>query len=172
MKLTVRETVIFGLLGAMMFASKVLMDALPNIHLLSMFTILFTRVYRKKALYPILIFVLLTGLYGGFGLWWIPFLYLWPLLWAAALLLPVKGNRTKQVILSAALCSAHGFLYGTLYAPAQALLFGLDFNGMLAWIAAGLGFDMLHGISNFCTGLLIVPLGDLLHRLNRGLNGR
>ena len=53
MKLTVKETVTFGMLGALMYASKVLMDWMPNIHLLGVLVIAFTAVYRKKALYPI-----------------------------------------------------------------------------------------------------------------------
>ena len=34
MKLSVREIAVFGMLGALMYASKVLMEALPNVHLL------------------------------------------------------------------------------------------------------------------------------------------
>lgn len=45
----------------MMFTSKLLMEGLPNIHLIGMFTALLTVVYRKRALYPIYIFVFLTG---------------------------------------------------------------------------------------------------------------
>ena len=59
-------------------------------------------------------------------------------------------------------CAAHGFLYGTLYAPAQALLYGLNFKGMIAWIVAGLPFDCLHGVSNFFCGMLILPIVSLL----------
>ena len=55
MKLTIREIAVFGMLGALMYASKMLMEVLPNIHLLGVFTIAFTVVYRKKALYPIYI---------------------------------------------------------------------------------------------------------------------
>ena len=62
MKLTVRETAIFGMLGALMYASKMIMEFAPNIHLLGVFTIAFTVVYRKKALYPIYIFILLLGI--------------------------------------------------------------------------------------------------------------
>ena len=58
--------------------------------------------------------------------------------------------------------AAHGFLYGTLYAPSQALLFGLSFEGMIAWIVAGFPWDVLHGISNFFCGLLIVPIISIL----------
>ena len=62
-------------------------------------------------------------------------------------------------------CSAHGFLFGILYAPAQAILYGLDFKGMIAWIIAGFPFDCIHGISNFFSGILIVPLISILTML-------
>ena len=58
MKLTIRETVVFGMLGALMYASKMIMEIAPNVHLLGVFIIAFTVVYRKKALYPIYIFIL------------------------------------------------------------------------------------------------------------------
>ncbi|MBD5080228.1 MAG: hypothetical protein HDT44_00480, partial [Ruminococcaceae bacterium] len=55
-------------------------------------------------------------------------------------------------------CGLHGIAFGTLYAPAQALLFGFSFKQTLAWIASGFPFDVIHGVSNVCAGLLILPL--------------
>lgn len=154
------------MLGALMYASKVIMEVVPNVHLLGVFTISLTVVYRAKALYPIYIFVFLTGLFNGFATWWIPYLYLWTLLWGGAMLLPKNIPSKAQPIVYMLLCSAHGFLYGTLYAPAQALLFGLSFKGMIAWIIAGLPWDCVHGISNFFCGMLIVPLIKILRAGN------
>ena len=57
MKLNLKESVIFGMLGAVMYASKLIMEVLPNIHLIGVFIVAITVVYRKKALYPIYIFV-------------------------------------------------------------------------------------------------------------------
>ena len=157
----------FGMLGALMFASKIIMEALPNIHLLGMFTVVFTAVYRKKALYPIYIFVLLTGVYAGFNAWWVPHLYLWTLLWGAVMLIPRRLPDRFYYPILVVLCALHGFLYGTLYAPAQAIMFGLSFEGMIAWIISGLPFDAIHGVSNFFTGFLILPLCKLLERVER-----
>ncbi len=163
MKLKLKEAVIFGMLGAVMYASKVLMDLFPNIHLIGVFIVAITVVYRKKALYPIYIFVFLTGLLGGFSMWWIPYLYIWTVLWAVAMLLPKNIPPKATPIIYAIVCSLHGFLYGVIYAPAQALMFGLDFKGMVAWIAAGLPYDLIHGVSNFISGLiLIVPIISIL----------
>jgi hypothetical protein len=67
------------------------------------------------------------------------------------------------------ICAAHGFLYGTLYAPAQALLYGLSFKGMVAWIIAGFPFDCIHGVSNFFCGILIVPIIKTLRFAERSM---
>lgn len=155
------------MLGAMMYASKLIMELLPNVHLLGVFTIAITVVYRKKALYPIYLYVFLNGLFAGFATWWIPYLYLWTVLWGATMLLPKNMPKKIQPIVYMCLCAAHGFLYGTLYAPAQAILFGLDFKGMIAWIIAGLPWDMVHGISNFFCGILIVPIITVLRQAEK-----
>ena len=165
MKLTVRETAIFGMLGAVMYASKMLMEMAPNIHLLGVFTMAFTIVYRKKALYPIYTYVLLNGIFSGFATWWIPYLYVWTVLWAVTMVLPKRLPKKVQPFVYMMVNMCHGFLFGVLYAPAQAILFGLNFKSMIAWIVAGLPFDITHGISNFICGMLIVPLVQLLRRL-------
>lgn len=167
MKPTTREIAVFAMLGAAMFASKIIMELTPNVHLIGVFIVSFTVVYRKKALYPIYIYVLLTGMFYGFAAWWIPYLYIWTALWGAVMLLPTNIPRKIQPLVYMAVCSAHGFLYGTLYAPAQAILYGLSFQKMIAWIIAGLPFDCIHGISNFICGILIVPVISVLKLAER-----
>ena len=93
--LSVHEITVFAMLGAMMFCSKLLMEWAPNVHFIALFIITFTVVYRAKALVPIYIFVLLTGVYGGFNLWWIPYLYIWLPLWGAAMLLPRRMPMSR-----------------------------------------------------------------------------
>ena len=165
MKLSVKELAVFGMLGTLMCISKYVMEFLPNMHLLAIFTVAFTVVFRKKALYPIYIFVFLIGLFSGFSVWWLPYLYIWAVLWGAVMLIPKNINPKIAPFVYIAVCSLHGFLYGTIYAPAQALLFGLDFKGMIAWIVAGLPFDMVHGFSNLILGVLIVPIIKVLNKL-------
>ena len=167
MKLTVRETAIFGMLGALMYVSKLLMEFAPNIHLLGVFTMAFTLVYRKKALYPIYIYVLLNGFFSGFATWWIPYLYLWTVLWGITMLLPTKMPKAIRPFVYMTVNACHGFLFGVLYAPAQAILFGLSWKGMIAWIVAGLPFDFVHGVSNFFCATLIVPIVYVLRRLEQ-----
>ena len=163
--LTVREIAVFAMLGALMYCTKVAMEVLPNIHLLGTFIMTFTVVYRKKALVPIYVYVFMDGLFSGFSMWWIPYLYIWTALWGATMLLPRDMPKKVACIVYPAVCCAHGILFGTLYAPAQALLFHLSFSQTLAWIAAGIPFDLIHGVSNLAAGVLVLPLYKALGKV-------
>lgn len=163
-KTNIKEIAVFSMLGAMMYASKLVMDFLPNIHLIGVFVVAITLVYRVKALYPIYIFVFLTGMFSGFGYWWIAYLYIWTILWFFIMLIPKRTPKKLLAVLCIALCGLHGFLYGVFFAPVQALIFDLSFEATLTWIAAGFGFDMIHGISNLLCGVMIMPIAAVLKR--------
>lgn len=166
MKLSVKELCLFSMLGTLMYTSKVLLEFLPNVHLLATFTIAYTLHFRKKALYPIYIYVFILALFNGFSLWVLPHLYLWTILWGCVMLIPTHYSQVKTQIICTILCGLHGFLYGTLYTPAQALLFGLSFKGMITWIIAGLPWDLVHGISNLCVSILITPLTKIFKQIH------
>lgn len=168
MKLKTKEIAVFAMLGALMYISKLIMEVAPNVHLLGTFVIAFTLVYGKKALYPIYTYVLLNGIFAGFATWWIPYLYIWTVLWGVVMLLPKKMPSKIRPLVYMCVCAAHGFLFGTLYAPAQAILFGLNFEGMVAWIIAGLPWDFVHGVSNFFCGILIMPIVRILRIAEQG----
>lgn len=165
--LTTRELAVFALLGCMMFVSKLITEGLPNIHLLGMLTVSYTLVYRQKALIPIYVYVFLNGLYAGFNMWWVPYLYIWALLWAATMLLPKKLPKKAGAVVYPLLCGLHGLLFGTLYAPAQALMFGLSFENTIRWIVAGLPWDAVHAVGNLVAGLLTLPTVAVLKRLEK-----
>ena len=113
---------------------------------------------------------MLNGAYAGFSLWWVPYLYIWAVLWGVTMLLPKKMPKAVAAVVYPLVCCLHGAMFGVLYAPAQAMLFGLDFRGMLAWIAAGFVFDITHAIGNFAVGLLIYPMATVLRRLKNSLH--
>lgn len=151
-----------------MFVSKLLMEGFPNFHLIAVFTIAFTVVYRVKALVPIYVFVFLTGLYAGFSVWWPPYLYLWTVLWGVTMLLPKKMPEWLAPVVYCLVAGLHGLSYGTLYSPYQAIAFHLSFRQTLAWIAAGFfPWDVMHAVGNVSLGVLIVPLILLLKKLNK-----
>ena len=167
MKLKVKEIAVFGMLGALMYASKRLMELLPNIHLIGVLIVAMTVVYRAKALYPIYIFVFVTGLFSGFATWWLPYLYIWTVLWAMVMFLPKNMPKKAEPIIYMLVCALHGIIYGILYAPVQALIMGLDFEATITWIITGLPWDGIHAVSNFICGILIVPIISVLRRAEK-----
>ena len=117
-----------------------------------------TDVYGKKALYPVYAFVFLTGLLAGFSTWWLPYLYIWFVLWAGVMLVPHNVNPRLKTVIYMIICAVHGFSYGILYAPVHMLFYGMDLKAITAWVIAGLPWDMVHGVSNFFCTILSVPI--------------
>lgn len=155
------------MLGALMFLSDVFMDFLPNIHFVGLLSVLYTVVYRAKALIPIYVYIAILGVTSGYATWWMPYLYTWAVLWGMAMLVPKNAPPLAAKIAYPVMCSLHGFLFGIIYAPGQALLFGYDLEMTIAWIMAGISFDIIHGISNFAAGLLVYPLSRILIKLEK-----
>lgn len=161
------DIAVCAMLGAIMFCSKIFLEFLPNIHLLAMFILVFTVVYRAKALIAIYVFVAITGVYAGFALWWIPYLYIWTVLWAAVMLLPKNMPKKIAVPVYIIVCALHGLLYGILYSPFQAVAFGLDLKGTISWIIAGLPYDLIHGVGNAVSATLALPLITAIKKVTK-----
>ena len=71
----------------MLFGLQVALRLLPNIEVVSLLIVLFALHFRHRTLFMIYIFVLLEGLVYGFGIWWVSYLYVWTILYLAAILL-------------------------------------------------------------------------------------
>ena len=169
--LTVREMVLFAMFGALMTASDYVMNVLPNVHLVGVMIVVLTVVYRWKALYPLYVYVLLIGLIEGIGLWWLPYLYIWTVLWGMTMLLPRRMPRWLAPIAYSLVCALHGFGFGFLWLPSQMLLMHFSWNMALAWWTSGfLTADLFHGIGNLVGSLLIVPLVTLIRKLDGHVN--
>lgn len=163
---SIRDMVLLGMFGALLFAAKQVFEPLPNIHPVAMLIMVITVVYRVKGLIPLYIFILIQGLYAGFSVWWVPYLYIWTFVWALTMLIPQKLPKKYLAVIYPAVCAFCGLTYGTLYAPTQALMFGYDFPTTLKWIATGFPWDCLHAAGNLGMGLLVLPLSELLKKLN------
>ena len=161
MKLNLRQIALFGMLGALTFGAKVAMAGLPNIEPVSLMVMLFAVVFGWKGLYPVYLYVLMEMILYPVGYWNLNYLYVWAILFLLALLL----RRLKNPIWWALVSGLFGTAFGLLCAPVYMITFGSVSYGIRWWIA-GLPFDALHGVGNFCIALvLFVPLRKLLSRL-------
>ena len=157
-----------GLMVAMIEACKLCMQALPNIELTSFLLILFALRFGWLTLFVVPVFTLIEGLIYGFGLWWVMYLYAWPLL--------VLAVRPFRQIDSAFFFAVFSGVFGLLFGPLCAVpYFFIGFAGggvtqgltqMFAWWVAGIPFDLMHGVSNFFIMLALYrPMSRMLVRL-------
>lgn len=165
-RLDLRHLIIFPMFAAIQFGSKQLLEALPNVELVSTLTMVYTLVYRKWALIPLYLYAFLQGIFWGFPLWWVPYLYVWTVLWGITMLLPKKLPPKWGVPVYAGVCALFGVVYGTLWAPFHVLAYGHgNWKILLPWIVSGLPWDAVHALGNLALGTLIVPLSALLRSL-------
>ena len=163
-----RETVIFAMLGAVMFVGDIAFEWAENIHPVTMLLVTYTAVYRKKGIIPFWIYFTLQAIFFG-GLWLVPYAYIFPLVWLCALLVPENLDKAKKQVFYTLICTFFGIAFGTLYAPWHVLVFmkSTSLTKMLAWIASGFPADILHACGNFAASFLILPLARLIKKMNK-----
>ena len=161
-------TLVLGaLFGALLHISQIVLAGLPNIELVSLLIIVWTRVFRWGAVPGISVFILLQGLLYGFGIYWISYLYIWFILWGIVMLIPCRPTPPLLRVGGWALLSgAYGFAFGAMTAIPWFFIGGP--SAALAYWMAGLVFDAPHAGGNFVFALILaVPLIDALGKIGR-----
>lgn len=156
-----RDIVLCALLGALLLVAQVALAVLPNIELVSLLVILYTQLFKKKALAAIYLFALLEGLVYGFGVWWIVYLYVWPVLALIAYLF----RRNTSVLMWAVISGIFGLCFGAMCAIPYFIIGGI--YGGFSYFIAGIPFDLLHCGGNIVVMLLLYrPLRAALEKLD------
>jgi len=156
-RLTVRELAELALLCALTVAGKEVMSVLPNIHPVTVLFLLGVLVYGWKAMYVAVGFAVIEIALYGFGLWTVNYLYIWPLLVAAAM--PFRGSRSP--LFWGAFGGIYGLSFGALCAIPYFFIGGWQMA--LSYWVAGIPFDLLHCAANavLCF-VLLMPLYRLV----------
>lgn len=160
------ELLITSILGALIFAAKVAMAALPNIEPVTLLLVLSTLCFGASAFISCGIYIVLEGLFYGFSTWWIPYLYAWPLL----VLLTLLFRRRKSPFFWAIFSAVYGFLFGFMFLPVNYFVYGMANNPELVtlYILNDIPFNALHAVGNFVTVLFLLP--PLCKGLNAALS--
>ena len=159
--LALGETVLFGMLGALMFALQVVMASLPNIEPVSLLVMLFAVTFGWKSLYCIYTFVIMEILFHGIGLWNINYLYIWTVLAAAAIFLRKMEPTLGWAILS----GVFGLCFGALCGIVDIFIGGFGYAAA-KWVS-GIPFDLLHCGGNIAMTLILwKPLRKLLRSMH------
>lgn len=157
LSVTVRDITMIGVMIAVIEVCKVTMASLPNIELTTFWIIMFTLFLGTKSIFAIPVFILIEGTIWGFGLWWIMYLYIWPLL----ALLAWIFRKQESIWFWSILSCVFGLMFGLLSAiPYFFIGFGNGgmrgaFSAVFSYWIAGIPFDITHGVSNFVLMLVL-----------------
>ena len=151
-KFSALEITVLSLMGALIFAAKFALASLPNININAVLIILTAVFFGWKALYSVGIYVMLEGLIFGFQIWWVSYVFIWPLLVVVAVLL----RRNRSALLWAVVAGFWGLAFGPLmYVPYFCIMGG--WKGYFAMWIAGIPYDLIHAAGNFVLTLVLYP---------------
>lgn len=166
------EITTLAMMGALIFAVKLALSGIPNIQLNAPLIILTTVFFGWKALCSVAIYVLLEGLFFGFHVYWVSYVFIWPLLVVLAMFLRrLDLFQGEKAALPWAVAAAFwGLLFGPLmYIPWFCIMGGWE--GYFAMWIAGIPFDLTHAAGNFVFTLVLYwPLYKVLAALTARQN--
>lgn len=164
-KIKTRDIAIVGVMIATLEAVKQALVVIPNVELVTLLIVLYALVFGKRIYYAIPAFVLIEGCLHGFGIWWIMYLYIWPLL----AFLTRLFRKQSSPLFWAIFTGAFGLLFGALCAIPYFFIDG--WHGAFVWWVAGIPYDILHAVSNAVLCLVLFqPLYQVLKRLELQLH--
>ena len=164
LKLTTKDITLIGLMVAIIEVCKVIMKDLPNIELTTVWVIMFTLYFWKKIIYVIPTFIIIEGAMFGFGMWWIMYLYLWPLL----ALVTWTFRKNNSAWFWAMIAGIFGLFFGFFGSFPYVITSGLYVA--FTWWIQGIPWDITHAIANFTLMLVLYrPIRQVMNHVNNML---
>lgn len=149
-----------AVLAALMIVLQMAMSGIPNVEPVTLLVILTACYFGPRALLAVAVFVLAQGMIYGFHIWWINYLYVWPILVLITLLL----RRWSHPLLWTVVAGFYGLLFGTLCSIPYFITGGMGAG--IAYIIQGIPYDLAHCIGNVVlVGLLFKPLDFVMQRI-------
>ncbi len=160
----VRKITRIAFLSAILYVSKVVLEFIPNVELISLLVILFALVYGKEVFLIIAVFNLFEFIQWGPGTWWVSYLYVWPFLGLITLLL--KNLIKEEFLVWSVVSGIFGLIFGALFAL---VYIPIDGAYALSYWISGLPWDVWHAVWNF---VLMMILGKPLYFLLKKIGVR
>lgn len=168
--ISIKDITYVGLMLALIEVCKTALSFLPNIELTSFWIIMFMLYMGGKTYVVIPAFILFEGCIYGFGLWWLMYLYAWPLLAFVTWLF----RRQDSVVFWSVVSSVFGLLFGALCSIPYffiGMLSGGVRTGLimqLNWWIAGIPWDIVHGVGNFVLMFVLYkPVSNVMKRFKK-----
>lgn len=166
-KSTAYDVALVGLMVAFIEVCKVAMMNIPNVEMTTFLLVMFTLFFGKLVLLVVPVFILIEGVMFGFGLWWVMYLYVWPLL----VLVTWVFRKQESVWFWSIVAGAFGLLYGFFCSFPYFFIGAVDggfaggFSMAFSWWIAGVPWDLVHGAANFAIMLVLYkPMRTILQK--------
>ncbi|MBQ7296115.1 MAG: hypothetical protein IJW86_08000 [Clostridia bacterium] len=161
------DVALVALMVAVIEVCKFAMIGLPNISLTAFWLVLFSKHFGNKVYYVVPVFTLLEGIVFGFNLWWISYLYAWPVL----VLITRIFRHNDSAVIWAVISGIFGLSFGALCAIPY-IFTAVDLKSGLAyavsWWISGIPWDITHCVGNFVLMMLLYkPLGSVMQNLQK-----
>ncbi len=148
---SIQDIAQIGIMVAVIEVSKFALSGLPNIELTSFWMIMFTLLFGWKIVAVVPVFILLEGAFYGVHLWWIMYLYAWPLL----VMITWLFRKNTSALIWAIISGTFGLCFGALCSIPYFVI-GASTGGVAAgiraaftWWVAGIPWDFVHCAGNF-----------------------
>lgn len=167
-RISINDIAIVGVMVAIIEVCKVCLLFLPNVELTSFWLIMSGIHFGKKSAFIVPCFILIEGMLYGFGLWWIMYLYAWPILVFVAYVFRKKNSPLLFSIISGAFGLSFGLLCSIPYFFIGAIDGGIRSGIYTAftWWVAGIPFDIIHCIGNFILMFILYkPIGQIMKKV-------
>lgn len=142
-----------------MYVSQVIMASLPNIEIVSLLIIVFSRKFGFKTLYSVYIFVFCEIVTYGIHIWVINYIYVWAILCITVCLI----KRIDNNIIYGLVAAIFGLMFGTLCSLPYFITGGITMG--ISYIISGFWFDIVHCFANLIlTLVLYTPLTKVMDK--------
>lgn len=137
-----------ALMGAILYTAQIALSFLPNIEIVTLLVVIFTKNFGREGTAACFVYVLLTALTAGFGLWWYTYLVVWPLF----SLIVYALRKVESWFIWAGINGAFGLCFGAIFAIPY--IFVSTSYALTYWIS-GIPFDITHCIGNFAVAMIL-----------------
>lgn len=169
-KIKAIDIAMIGMMIAVLEVLKIALMHIPNVEVVTFLIIIFTIYFGRKMFYVIPAFVLIEGIIFGFGIWWVMYIYIWPLIAITAWIF----RKNESPFFWAIVSGLYGLLYGFFCSIPYFVIGAVDggmaggISSAITWWIAGIPYDLIHGVSNFIIMIIFFrPMKMVMNKICR-----
>lgn len=160
-KISVKDIAYMGISLAILEVSKLALDLLPNIEVVTLLFIVYTIFYGRKTILVAIGFTAIECFLKGISVWSLMYLYIWPLL----IIMVIIACKYKVGYVFYCILSGFFGLFFGMFCSIPYLFIG-GWNMAVTWWIAGIPYDIIHCVSNFVLCLLLFkPLCAVMRKV-------